>query len=419
MAEAPCLAQDQTMGSARSAIVIGGGVIGVTSAYALARDGWQVSLIEQMDQVGMGASWGNGRQLSYSHTNALASPGLLPQIPALLLGLNDAFRLSPRLDADFAAWSLQFLKNCTANAYRLNTLSALKLAEKSRIAMEKLRARHALEFDYEPAGKMVLIRSEDERGAAAKNIELRRQVGVRQQILGREEAIKIEPALEQSPDKFIGALYSPDDATGNCHAFSAELLKLAQSQYDVDFIGGTEVASIQQNDDTSLVKLGDGEEREADLTVVANGHAANRLLKPLKKRLPIEPMKGYSFTAPLGNSAPRVSITDSKRRIVFTNLGDRMLVAGIAEMGCIDSRIDPERLASVRKAASEALPEAADYSKSDSGWVGFRPMTPDSQPITRMLSRNIAVNAGQGMLGWTLAMGSAEKLSETVAQSLN
>ena len=139
-----------------------------------------------------------------------------------------------------------------------------------------------------------------------------------------------------------------------------------------------------------------------------------QLLAPLGHSLPITPMKGYSFTAPIGNAPPEVSITDSRRRIVFTRSSDRMLVAGIAEIGTLDTRVDPVRLASMKQAARQSLPEAADFTKTDAGWAGFRPMTPNSQPIIRQLERGIAVNAGHGMLGWTLAMGSAERLSRAV-----
>jgi D-amino-acid dehydrogenase len=405
------------MRSERSALVIGGGIIGVTSAFALAQEGWQVKLIERESNVAMGASWGNGRQLSYSHTNALAAPSLLLQIPALLLGQNDAFRLKLSSDPGFLTWCLRLLANCTSSANRRNTLEALALAQKSRSAMKKLLEHHPIKFDRQRVGKLVLISGDGELRAAQRTIELRRHGGVRQALLSADEMIALEPALDCIKDRLAGALYSPDDETGDCHLFARRLLEVGQKEFGLSFVSKARIERLGASKTKPIAILETGETLESNLIVVATGYGCNDLLIPLGHRLPVLPMKGYSFTAPLGNSAPKVSITDAKRRIVFTNLGDRMLVAGIAEMGRVDSTLDPSRLENMILAAQAALPEAAIYSEADGGWTGMRPMTPNSRPIIRMLEPGIAVNVGHGMLGWTLAMGSAERLCEVVRGS--
>nr|WP_298897874.1 FAD-dependent oxidoreductase [uncultured Altererythrobacter sp.] len=405
------------MGQAQSAIVIGGGIIGVTSAFALARDGWRVRLLDSASQVASGASRGNGRQLSYSHTNALASPRLLGQIPKLLLGCDQAFRLSPRADRGFARWVAQFLGNCTNPANRRNTLATLKLADQSRQAMDVLLEKHPIEFARKQVGKFVLLRSQADLLAAKRSLIEKRKAGLRQELLSPSEAFAIEPALEQATENLFGALYAPDDETGDCQTFAAALLRLCEQEYGVKFSGNTCAARIGRRADTSVVTLETGEELTADLIVAANGHGLNRLTAPLGHWLPVEPMKGYSFTASLGNSAPLASVTDHARRIVFTHLGDRMLVAGIAEMGRVNSQVEPDRLRSMIAAARLSLPQAAVYDQADEGWAGMRPMTPNSQPIIRMLEPGIAVNGGQGMLGWTLAMGSAERLAKIVGRA--
>ena len=239
--------------------------------------------------------------------------------------------------------------------------------------------------------------------------------GLDQSILSVDEVHEVEPALAHRPDEIAGALYAPGDETGDCHAFSKGLMDHLIRAFDVEFHGGADVRSISRHGHDSLVQTAEGDCLRSDLLVVANGHAANELLSPHGQHLPIQPMKGYSFTAPLGNAAPLVSVTDNKRRLVFTHCGDRMLVAGIAELGRVDRTVDPERLAAMVASAREALPEAAIYSEADSGWAGLRPMTPNSQPIIGMIEPGIAVNVGHGMLGWTLAMGSAERLSEAVS----
>lgn len=403
------------MGLARSAVVVGGGVIGVTSAYALARDGWRVHLLDQNREVAQEASLGNGRQLSYSHTNALASPGLLGQVPRLLLGCDAAFRMTLSGRSGYLEWLARFLANCTPAAHRRNTLEVLQLAQESHAAMDRLLASHPVEFARKRAGKLVVLHSEAEVEALRPMLAAKRAAGLDQSLLTHEEACAIEPALARSPDRLAGALHAPGDETGDCSAFSLGLLRIACEEFGVQFSGGSDVTALVRSRDKTEVVLADGTRLAADLAVVASGHAVNRLIAPLGHRLPIQPMKGYSFTAPSGNAAPLVSVTESKRRIVFTNLGDRMLVAGIAEMGRVDSAVDTRRLESMIAAAYAFLPEAAVYGEADAGWAGLRPITPNSQPIIGMLAPGIAVNGGQGMLGWTLAMGSAERLATAVA----
>lgn len=405
------------MGRRRTAIVVGGGVIGVTSAYTLARDGWQVRLLDRCTSVAQGASRGNGRQLSYSHTNALAGPGVLRQIPGLLLGCNQAFAMTMRGRSGYAGWLLRFLGQCTRDAARRNTLAVFSLAQESRRAMDDLLATHPIHFDRKTAGKLVVLHSQQELDQARALVEAKRQAGLVQSVLSADQACEVEPALARSPQRIAGALYAPEDETGDCHAFCHALMQQVQQAYGVQFKGGAQVSHITRAHGQSMVHLSDGDSLQADLVIVANGHAANDLLTPLGHHLPIQPMKGYSFTAPLGNAAPRVSVTDSKRRIVFTHCGDRMLVAGIAEMGQVDTCVDPQRLETMVASARAALPEAAVYSEADSGWAGLRPMTPNSQPVIGMLEPGLAVNGGHGMLGWTLAMGSAERLSRAVSNS--
>lgn len=398
----------------KTAIIIGGGIIGVTGAYALARDGWRVQVIDTMPDVGLGASFGNGRQLSYSHTNALASPRLIAQLPSLAMGRDEAFRITPRLDAPFASWVVRFLRQCTAGRHRRNTLAALTLAEESRGAMERLQALHPIDFDRRQTGKLVLLRGGRAVADAQASVAAKRAQGLDQRLLTPHEVFEIEPALANCAEPIDAAIYTPTDESGDCSRFARSLMELTTETYGAEFCASREATRLERRASTTGVTLADGDTLEADLVIVSSGHQSNTLLAPLGLRLPIEPMKGYSFTAPLGNAAPLASVTDSKRRIVFTHLGDRMLVAGIAEMGRVTGEVEPDRLASMIASARASLPEAAVYSEASAGWVGMRPMTPNSLPITRMLAPGIAANTGHGMLGWTMAMGSAERLAKAV-----
>lgn len=402
------------MERSRTALIIGGGIVGVTSAYALARDGWHVRLVERQPAVAMGASLGNGRQLSYSYTNALGRLSLLPQIPGLLMGRNESFRLSFRYDLSFVRWAARLLTNSNNSAFRRNTMQTLALAEHSRQAMADLLARHQIEFSHHKAGKLALLRGKAEVRLAHESMLMKRNAGIEQELLTAKEACELEPALSQSDPTVTAALYSPNDEVGDCATFARELCNVIVSEYGVELIANADAKAISRAYNATCVTLASGEELRAEHVVVANGYCAGDLLAPLGYNLPIEPMKGYSFTAPIGNAPPRLSITDSMRRIVFTNIGDRILVAGIAEMGKLHGKVDRKRLEAMKVAAMISLPEAARYSECDDGWVGFRPITPNSQPIIRQLQQGISVNAGHGMLGWTLAMGSAERLAEIV-----
>jgi len=404
------------MSRGKTAIIIGGGVVGVTGAYTLARDGWNVRLIDRLPDVGLGASLGNGRQLSYSHTNALASPGLIKQMPRLALGCDDAFRIRLRPDIHFVSWIMQFLAQCTPGRNRRNTLAGLELAEESRQAMGRLLARHPIAFDHRKTGKFVLLRGDEEIANATAGVKAKREQGVDQRLLSPQEAFEIEPALANCAEPIDGAIFTASDESGDCSSFASQLMQVLRAEYGVKFHSGNKAVQIKRHADSSIVTLANGDEFTADMVVVCGGHQSNDLLAPMGLRLPIEPMKGYSFTAPLGNAAPVASVTDSKRRIVFTNLGDRMLVAGIAELGRVDSTLDEGRLASMVKAARASLPEAAVYSEASPGWTGMRPMTPNSLPIIRILAPGIAANTGHGMLGWTMAMGSAERLSQLLGK---
>lgn len=406
------------MGRERTALIVGGGIIGVTSAYVLARDGWRVRIVDRRAGVGLGTSFGNGRQLSYSHTNALANPHLLPHLPRLALGFDDAFRLNLTLEPGFLRWLGIFLANCTPGAFRRNTLEVLALAERSRKALGEFLDGYPVDFDRRPVGKLVLLHTDAEAGQARAVMEMKRKAGLKQDFLTPTEALEIEPALERMAHPFAGALYAPNDETGNCPMFAEQVLSVSRREFGVEFEGNKKVREIRRHAGKAETSFWDGDRRVDDLVVVAAGHQTSESLQPMGYRLPIAAMKGYSFTAPLGNAAPTVSVTDIKRRLVFTNLGDRMLVAGIAELGRVDDKVDPARLRSMIASARDALPEAAVYSEADNGWAGLRPMTPNSQPITRMLNAHVAVNAGHGMLGWTLAMGSAERLGEVVRERI-
>lgn len=389
----------------------------MASAYALARRGVVVTVLDAMPRAGMGASYGNGRQLSYGYTDALASRDLLSKIPRLALGCDPAFRIHWRLDPASLRWNLQFLRNCTESRFRENSLACLALARKSRDAMSALLEKYDIDFDRRTAGKMLLFKNEASfaRGREIMDMKVRHQE--RQSAMTFDQASEIEPALLALKNRVAGVVYAPEEETGNATKFADKLGEVIIREYGVSLRFNSAVSAINCSKDGSIVTLESGEELNADIAVVCSGAATAKLLRKANVDAPIYPMKGYSFIAPTTGKSPKVSITDVARKLVFTRIGDEMLIAGLADLGDASPDVRPERMATLIASAQAALPEAADYDATRNHWSGLRPMTPNSLPIISRPNHTLAVNAGHGMLGWTLAMGSGEQLAEKLCES--
>lgn len=394
----------------QSALVVGAGVIGMATAYALARKGLSVTIVDRETQPGMGTSYANGAQLSYCYTDALATPAILSSLPSLSLGLDKAFRFRAQWDLDYMYWLLAFLRNCTHQRFDANTAAALELAQRSCKAMAAMQKNHEIDFGHKVVGKMHVYSDEAQFRKAKALSKMKRVLGVHQEALSSQEAIRLEPALLKRTDPIVGVIYSPDDAVGNSRTFCTEMLKLLVTEYGVNSSFKTSISNVKL-DQYAQVTCGDGSVISADIIVLCTGSAASELLAPLGVRIPVQPMKGYSFELPASNFSPKISITDSCRRIVFTNLGDKIRIAGLAELGSNSIRIDPKSIENLVESAQQSLPEAGIYDHASNFWAGLRPMTPNSQPIISRPHDHLAINTGHGMLGWTMAMGSGEKLA--------
>lgn len=402
------------MSAPHTAIVIGAGVVGVSSAYALARRGIEVTLVERRDGPALETSHANGAQLSYLYTDALANPALISQMPKLALGLVPAFRLRWRTDPDYLRWLGGFIANCTDSRFRKNTLTALQLALESRVAMEELTCHHDVEFGFRNAGKMHVYRSARAWQAAQAVAAMKAQPGVVQRALSLKQAIAIEPALEQAADGILGVLHSPEEAVGDPHSFACAMQDLLTKQLGTTAYFGRLVTDIALRDDEAEVVLDDGDRLSADIVIDCSGAEGGRLLRRHGHRLPIIPMKGYSFTAPAVDGSPSVSITDVEARVVFTRLKAGVRVAGLADLGNADRSIDGKRMATLLETARASLPEGAAFDEAAGFWCGLRPMTPDATPRIARPHPRLAYNLGHGVLGWTMAMGSAERLARLI-----
>ncbi len=391
--------------------VLGAGVVGMATAYAAARRGLSVRLVDRATGPARGTSFANGAQLSYVYTDALGNPALWKHLPQLLLGLDPVFRMHWMFDPDSLKWGLSFIRNTTASRFRENTLAVLELAMASKAAMDALLARHPIEFSHAAPGKMHLYHDAGALHRAEAVAAMKHRHGVVQHVLSPREAVAIEPALEDI-DGLAGVLHSPQEEVGDPHRFCVGLLRVLREQYGVQACFETDVDDLLREPDAVTLATVDGRRLRSRRLVVCAGVESTRLSHKLGIRMPLMPMKGYSFTTRCTAHTPVTSITDTTRKLVFCRLGDQLRVAGLAELGVRDTAVDPERSDLLVALARESLPAAANYDAIESRWAGLRPMTPSSMPIVRQVQDRIVFNVGHGMLGWTLAMGAGERAAE-------
>ncbi len=397
-------------------IVIGGGVIGATSAYFLAKAGHSVELVEQEPAGGTGVSAGNGGQLSYAYVEPLAGPDLWAKFPAILLGLDSAVRIRPRCSADALAWTASFLAHCFGARQRATLGDLLLLAAESRAAMAELLAEAALDFDHGRRGKLILYRDQQGLDGAGKLAEIKRAHGFRIEVLDRARCLALDPALSGYGNAFAGGVYAPEDESGDCGKFTRALLAHLTGHLGVEVHTSTRVLRLnQQGGKVCGVDLTTGT-RQADAVVLAAGIDAPRLAATIGLDLPIQPVKGYSITAPARAAAPQVSLTDRSEKIVFARLGDRLRAAAFADLDGWSPLAKPDRAAALQALVRKLFPDGADWDAAAPVWAGQRPMTPSGRPLIGPSGRpGLYLNAGHGGLGWTLACGAAKRLAAMIS----
>lgn len=397
-------------------IVVGGGVVGVTSAYWLRKAGHEVALIEQGHEAGQGVSAGNGGQLSYAYVEPLAGPELWVKFPIILLGLDSAVRMRPDLSLESIRWGLSFLGHCLTPRHTESLKELLTLAADSRRALSELQGAVALDFDYIAAGKLILYRDGRSLARAEKLAAIKREHGIRLEILDRASCLALDPALGDYGNGFAGGVHAPEDAAGDCAKFTRGLLLRLRDALGVEAHTSTRVLNLVTRGGRVVGVELDSGERGADAVVLANGIDAPRLAATIGLRLPIEPVKGYSLTAPARPEAPTVSLTDRAERIVFARLGNRLRAAAFADLDGWSPAINPKRAARILALARRLFPKAADWNRAEPVWAGQRPMTPSGMPLIGPSKvPGLYLNAGHGGLGWTLACGAGKRLAEILS----
>ena len=400
--------------------VLGAGVVGVTTAWYLAADGHEVTVIDRQAQPAQETSFANGGQISVSHAEPWANPRA-PFKALQWLGREDA-PLLWRLRADPAqwAWGLRFLRECTTARARANVGAIVSLGLASRAALQALRHELALEYDHLERGILHFYTDPREFEHALPQATLMREFGCERVPQTAAQCLAIEPALAGSRVPIVGGTYTAGDESGDARRFTEALAQHAAVR-GVRFRQGETVAALARDGGRlSGVRLVSGETVSADMTVLALGSYSPLLLRPLGIRLPVYPAKGYSATLALpdGAVAPTVSLTDDGHKIVISRLGQFLRVAGTAEFNGYDTSLNPARCAALLRRIGDIFPTLAGINEVEY-WAGLRPATPGNVPlIGDMAGAGLAglwLNTGHGTLGWTLSCGSARLLADLVA----
>jgi len=394
-------------------VILGSGVIGVTSAYYLAQAGHDVTVLDRQPGPALETSFANAGQISPGYASPWAAPGIPLKAMKWMLQRHAPLSITPDGTLFQLQWMWQMLKNCTPERYAVNKERMVRLAEYSRDCFKVLRAATGIEYEGRQQGTTQLFRTQKQLDDAAKDIEVLKETGVPYQLLNREQLVAAEPGLDQN--KLVGGLRLPNDETGDCQLFTTRLAAMAE-ELGVKFRYGVDI--------TGLVKAGDAikgvqcgpELVTADSYVVALGAYSTTLLKDLVK-IPVYPLKGYSITVPIVDAAaaPVSTILDETYKIAVTRFDDRIRVGGMAEIAGFDQRLNPRRRETLEMVVNDLFPGAGDTAGA-AFWTGLRPMTPDGTPIVGATGlRNLFVNTGHGTLGWTMSCGSAQLLSDIIS----
>jgi D-amino-acid dehydrogenase len=305
-------------------IILGAGVIGVTTAYFLSRAGHEVLVIDKAAGAGLSASFANGGQLSYAYSDSLANPTMLPKLPGLLLGFEPAFDIKLSADPALLSWGLRFLRNCTKARAAFNTKNILRLALYSRLKLHQILAHQTIRFNYQQNGKLLMYINKKDFLRAAKQMEIKNQWGSQQQVLTQAECLAKEPALKSIANNIVGGIFSPLDESGDAYLFTTALAKLCTASGKVQFFYNTEIKRlVVDKGRISYIKTADNH-YSADAFVMCLGADSPLLSRTIGLKLPIYPLKGYSITVPATPAAPSINITDVHHKIVYSTLGDNL-----------------------------------------------------------------------------------------------
>ncbi len=396
--------------------VLGAGVIGVTTAYELARDGHEVTVIERLPEAAAETSFANAGLFSPGHAYTWASPKAPRILLRSLYKEGQALRFKPSLDPRLWRWSLQFLRNCTAERARINTKRKVRLCLYSQARLQHVAAETGVSYHSLKGGLLYLYRSPQSFETGAGNTRILTEEGLALKAISADEAANIDPALAPVKHKLAGAIYCPSDESGDCRVFTQGLARHIAEKFGVTFKYDTEVIGFDTAGDRVTAVRTSAGPVAADSYLFCLGVFGPQLARQLGVRLPIYPIKGYSMTVPIGgrNNPPAIGGVDEDNLTAYSRLGDRLRVTATAEFAGYDKSFKPDDFRHMLGAIKDLFPEGADY-EQPSYWAGLRPMTPEGTPLFGAgLFRNMIFNTGHGHIGWTMSIGSARIAADLV-----
>lgn len=397
-------------------LIMGGGVVGVTTAYQLLRDGHEVVLLERQDGVARETSWGNAGMIAPGHSFVWSSPRAPWILLKSLFQRDQALRFRFSTDLRLYTWSLKFLAECTEAKARRNTLRKHRLATYSQRMLQEVIAAEALDYDRNARGILYFYRDPAVLEAGVAHMQLLADDGQEIRVLDRAQVLALEPALQGAAGKIAGGIYCPTDETGDSHKFTRALAERCVAMGG-ELHTSTTITAIDTSGDAVTSVRANGQSFKADAYVMALGSYSPMLARRIGVDLPIYPIKGYSLTIPIGNhqAPPTIGSLDETNLVAISRFGDRVRVTATAEFAGYDTSHKPADFAFMKSVAQELYPDGADYHRAEM-WAGLRPMTPDNLPVLgRKKHRNLWFNTGHGHIGWTMSHGSARIVADMMA----
>lgn len=397
-------------------VILGSGVIGVSTAYYLARAGHEVVVLDRQPGPALETSYANAGEVSPGYSAPWAAPGIPVKAIKWLFMRHRPLVIWPKPDPAMWLWGLRMLRNCTADRYARNKGLMLPIASYSRDALAALRAETGISYDARTQGTLQLFRLQKQLDGTAADTRVLAASGIPYEVLDIEGCLKVEPGLRHVREKFVGGLRLPQDETGDCFKFTNALRAMAEAA-GAHFRYNVQIEGIDREGDRIAGIQAAGERITGDSYVVALGSYSPRLLAPIGLRLPIYPVKGYSLTLPVtaDQGAPQSTVMDETHKVAITRLGDRIRVGGTAELAGYNMALREGRRGTLTHVVSDLFPQGGDVARAEF-WCGLRPMTPDGPPIigpTRY--RNLYLNTGHGTLGWTMACGSGRIMADLLS----
>ena len=400
-------------------LVLGAGVVGTTTAWYLQKQGHQVTVVDRQNQAGLDTSYANGGQISVSHAEPWANPSAPLKVMKWLFQPDAPLLFRPRLDPAQWRWALSFLGQCTSARAAHNIRQMVNLGTYSRSQLQALRNEAGIEYNHLEKGILHFYTNPAEFDGAMEPTRIMQDLGCDRQIIDADRAVELEPALKPIRNRIAGATYTSEDESGDARMFTQNLAKRC-AEAGVEFRYGTEILGFERAGERVLgiqtLRDGHHETLRADAYVLSMGSFSAALASQLGIFLNIYPAKGYSITVPVKNeeAAFNVSLTDDEYKLVYSRLGDRMRVAGTAELNGYSRKLNYTRCRAIVRRTAEVMPEAGYWDQAEF-WTGLRPATPSNVPyIGKSHFANLYLNTGHGTLGWTHSCGSAAALADII-----